>query len=56
MRTARPPSSRSVLAGTSAFLDAFDLLELNGTDLRREPIEVRKATLASILRKSRNGV
>ena len=34
-----------------AFLYAFDLLELNGTDLRREPIEVRKATLASILRK-----
>ena len=32
-----------------AFLYAFDLLELNGTDLRREPIEVRKATLASIL-------
>ena len=39
-----------------AFLYAFDLLELNGTDLRREPIEVRKATLASILRKSRPGV
>ena len=39
-----------------AFLFAFDLLELNGTDLRREPIEVRKATLASILRKSRSGV
>jgi bifunctional non-homologous end joining protein LigD len=39
-----------------AFLYAFDLLELNGTDLRREPIEVRKATLASILRKSRQGV
>src|SRR4051794_18474427 len=35
---------------------AFDLLELDGTDLRREPIEVRKATLASILRKSRHGV
>ena len=35
------------------FLYAFDLLELDGTDLRREPIEVRKATLASILRKSR---
>jgi bifunctional non-homologous end joining protein LigD len=33
-----------------------DVLELNGTDLRREPIEVRKATLASILRKSRYGV
>jgi bifunctional non-homologous end joining protein LigD len=39
-----------------AFLYAFDLLELNGTDLRREPIEVRKATLASILRQSRYGV
>ena len=26
-----------------AFLYAFDLLELDGTDLRREPIEVRKA-------------
>ena len=33
-----------------AFLYAFDLLELNGTDLRKEPIEVRKTTLASILR------
>ena len=39
-----------------AFLYAFDLLELDGTDLRREPIEVRKATLASILRKNRPGV
>jgi bifunctional non-homologous end joining protein LigD len=27
-----------------AFLYAFDLLELNGADLRREPIEMRKAT------------
>jgi bifunctional non-homologous end joining protein LigD len=39
-----------------AVLYALDLLELNGTDLRREPIEVRKATLARILRKSRSGV
>ena len=39
-----------------AFLYAFDLLELDGADLRREPIEVRKATLASILRKARHGV
>ena len=31
----------------------FDLLELNGTDMRREPIEVRKATLTSILRKAK---
>jgi bifunctional non-homologous end joining protein LigD len=35
-----------------AFLYAFDLLELNGTDFRKEPIEVRKATSASILRKA----
>jgi bifunctional non-homologous end joining protein LigD len=39
-----------------AFLYAFDLLELDGADLRRDPIEVRKATLASILRKSHHGV
>ena len=31
-----------------AFLYAFDLLELDGADMRREPIEVRKATLARI--------
>jgi ATP-dependent DNA ligase len=30
-----------------AFLFAFDLLELDGLDMRREPIETRKATLAS---------
>ena len=40
----------------TAFLYAFDLLELDGTDMRREPIEVCKATLASILRKARHGV
>jgi hypothetical protein len=40
----------------SAFLYVFDLLELDGSDMRREPIEVRKATLASILRKARHGV
>ena len=39
-----------------AFLYAFDLLELDGADLRREPIEVRKTTLASVLRKSRPGL
>jgi ATP-dependent DNA ligase len=31
-------------------LYAFDLLALNGSDLRREPNGVRKATLISILR------
>jgi hypothetical protein len=37
-------------------LSAFDLLELDGKDLRREPIEVRKATLASLLRSCRSGM
>ena len=35
-----------------AFLYAFDLIELNGDDLRRDPLEVRKATLASIVAKA----
>jgi ATP-dependent DNA ligase len=39
-----------------AFLYAFDLLELDGTDLRREPIEIRKATLASVLAKAGAGI
>jgi bifunctional non-homologous end joining protein LigD len=36
--------------GSHVFLYAFDLLELNGKDLKREPFGVRKATLASLLR------
>jgi bifunctional non-homologous end joining protein LigD len=42
--------------GRHVFLYAFDLLELNGTDLRPEPMEVRKATLASLLRGCPPGV
>jgi len=34
------------------FLYAFDLIELNGDDLRREPLDTRKATLASVLRRA----
>jgi bifunctional non-homologous end joining protein LigD len=34
----------------AVFLFAFDLLELNGQDLRREPIEVRKRELGKLLR------
>jgi bifunctional non-homologous end joining protein LigD len=34
----------------SAVLCAFDLLELDGRDLRREPIEKRKALLARLLK------
>ena len=42
--------------GRHVFLYAFDLLELDGKDLRCEPIEVRKATLASLLRSCAPGV
>jgi bifunctional non-homologous end joining protein LigD len=42
--------------GRQVFLYAFDLLQLNGKDLRREPSEVRKATLASLLRSCPPGV
>jgi hypothetical protein len=37
-------------ARTTRFLFAFDLLELNGRDRRREPIEVRKGELGKLLR------
>jgi bifunctional non-homologous end joining protein LigD len=43
-------------ANGSVFLYAFDLIELNGDDLRRDPLEVRKATLASILAKAGPGI
>jgi bifunctional non-homologous end joining protein LigD len=38
------------------FLYAFDLLELDGQDLRREPLETRKVTLASLLRGCKPGL
>ena len=40
----------------STFLYAFDLIELNGDDLRRDPLAVRKATLASIVAKASPGI
>lgn len=40
----------------SVFLYAFDLIELNGDDLRRDPLEVRKATLASVLGRAGHGL
>jgi bifunctional non-homologous end joining protein LigD len=38
------------------FLYAFDLIELNGDDLRRDPLVVRKATLASVLGRAAPGL
>jgi bifunctional non-homologous end joining protein LigD len=43
-------------ADDSIFLYAFDLIELNGDDLRRDPLDVRKGTLASIVAKAYPGV
>ena len=43
-------------ANDSVFLYAFDLIELNGDDLRRDPLDVRKATLASVLAKAGPGI
>jgi ATP-dependent DNA ligase len=40
----------------SIFLYAFDLIELNGDDLRRDPLEGRKETLAMILAKAASGI
>ena len=38
------------------FLYAFDLIELNGDDMRRDPLEVRKATLRYMLAKAGLGL
>ena len=40
----------------SVFLYAFDLIELDGDDLRRDPLAVRKATLASLLARAAPGL
>ena len=37
-------------------LCAFDLLEFDGVDLRREPIEVHKRTLKGLLRREHRGI
>ena len=54
-------SRRSIVSDTAGmtsfvFLYAFDLIELNGDDLRRDPLVVRKATLASVLAKAAVGI
>jgi bifunctional non-homologous end joining protein LigD len=40
----------------SVFMWAFDIIELNGNDLRRDPLEVRKGTLATLLSRAMVGV
>jgi DNA invertase Pin-like site-specific DNA recombinase len=48
MRTGLPHSISSVTTAptTAIFLHAFDLIELNGDDLRRDPLETRLDRLA----------
>jgi bifunctional non-homologous end joining protein LigD len=43
-------------ANERTFLYAFDLIALNGDDLRRDPLQVRKATLRSMLAKAGLGL
>src|ERR1700730_3285146 len=40
----------------SVFMWAFDIIELNGDDLRREPLERRKAALARVLARAGHDV
>ena len=40
----------------SVFLYGFDLIELDGEDMRRDPLSVRKATLASLLARAAPGL
>ncbi len=42
--------------GADVILCAFDLLELDGHNLRRSPIEERKRVLANLLRRQRDGI
>jgi bifunctional non-homologous end joining protein LigD len=42
--------------GADAVLLAFDLIELDGEDLRRTPIEQRKRTLARLVRRPHAGI
>jgi bifunctional non-homologous end joining protein LigD len=46
----------TVSATADVFLYAFDLMELNGDDMRRDPLEVRKSTLRSVLAKAGPGL
>jgi bifunctional non-homologous end joining protein LigD len=47
---------RSHRSNAVAVLRAFDLLEVNGEDIRREPIEDRKRRLAGLLRLPHEGI
>ncbi len=52
-RVLQPPYSRN---GQEASRQIFDLIELNGDELRREPLEQRKAALERLLARASYGV
>ncbi len=47
---------RGYSTSARAVLCAFDLLDVNGEDIRREPIEDRKRRLAGLLRLPHDGI
>jgi hypothetical protein len=55
-RESRPRHIRYRRHDSDVFLYAFDVIELNGDDMRRNPLEVRKATLRSVLAKAGPGL
>jgi bifunctional non-homologous end joining protein LigD len=49
-------AAAGVLKNPNMFVCAFDLLELNGADMRHKPLEVRKRALAAMLRMAGAGI
>jgi bifunctional non-homologous end joining protein LigD len=52
----KPRAALGRLGSRDAFLYAFDLLEIDGEDLRPYEWHVRRATLRSLLKKSKPGM
>jgi hypothetical protein len=52
----KPRAAVGRLGSRDAFLYAFDLLEIDGENLRRCEWQVRRATLRSLLKKSNPGI
>ena len=52
----KPRAAVGRLGSRDAFLYSFDLLEIDGEDLRRCEWQVRRATLRSLLKKSNPGI
>ena len=55
-RSARADRIRYRRHDDEVFLYAFDLIELNGDDLRRDPLAVRKAALERLLARAASGL